>query len=71
MRWDDVTFTTPGGERRVVIASNIPLPEQDLMIGTVEDVTARKALEAQFNQAQKMESVGRRLAAWLTISITC
>ena len=29
------------------------------MIGTIQDVTERKQLEAQFAQAQKMESVGR------------
>ena len=29
------------------------------MIGTIQDVTERKLLEAQFSQAQKMESVGR------------
>ena len=29
------------------------------MIGTIQDVTERKQLEGQFNQAQKMESVGR------------
>jgi len=59
MRWEDVEFTTRAGERRVVNAANIPLPEQDLMISMVQDVTERKLMEAQFHQAQKMESIGR------------
>jgi hypothetical protein len=59
MRWDDIAFTTQAGERRVVTAMNIPLPEQNLMISTVQDVTARKTLESQFHHAQKMESIGR------------
>ncbi len=66
MRWDDVPILTQAGEHRFISASNIPLPDQNLMISTVQDVTERKraetereTLQAQLNQAQKMESVGR------------
>jgi PAS domain S-box-containing protein len=38
MRWEDVPLDTDGG-RRYVSAANIPLPEQNLMISTVWDVT--------------------------------
>ncbi|MHB8840005.1 MAG: PAS domain S-box protein, partial [Gemmatimonadaceae bacterium] len=65
MHWDDVPLTLSNGERRYVNAMNIPLIEQDLMISTVQDVTARKraeeeasALQAQLQQSRRLESVG-------------
>jgi len=39
MHWDNVEIRTKIGEKRHVKAQNIPLPEQGLMISTVEDVT--------------------------------
>lgn len=45
MRWEDMAITTQAGEVRAVSAINIPLPEQNLMISTVQDVTARKRAE--------------------------
>jgi hypothetical protein len=59
MRWEDIPITTQAGEHKVVTAINIPMPEQNLMISTVQDNTERKALEAKLQQAQKMESIGR------------
>ncbi|SDD70861.1 PAS domain S-box-containing protein [Algoriphagus faecimaris] len=41
MAWKEVTITTEKGEKRIVSAKNIPLPEQDLMISTVLDDTDR------------------------------
>jgi PAS domain S-box-containing protein len=59
MRWENIPITTSTGEKKVVTAMNIPLPEQDLMISAVQDVTERWRLEGQLFQAQKMETVGR------------
>ena len=54
MRWDDIEFTARDGKKRVVSAMNIPLPEQNLMISAVQDVTtqfeAQKALRAAEEQ---------------------
>lgn len=47
MHWDDVVITTSTGEQKVIAAANIPLPDQDLMISTVQDITARKAAEEE------------------------
>lgn len=41
MIWKNVLPTTQSGENRVVIAANIPLFEQDLMIATAQDVTEK------------------------------
>ncbi len=48
MQWRDIPIKTQNGELRYVYAVNIPLPEQDTMISTVQNVTDvvlhRKAL---------------------------
>jgi PAS domain S-box-containing protein len=66
MHWEDVPITRNGQETSFISASNTPVPGNKLMISTVWDVTARKRaeeekkkLQAQLQQAQKMESVGR------------
>lgn len=66
MRWEDVPITTADGDKRFVTAANIPLPDQNLMVSTVQDVTlrhraeeAQERLQAELAQAQKMESIGR------------
>ena len=57
MVWEDVPITTQKGEQRVISARNIPLPEQDLMISTVWDVTARhKAEEEAALKARLLDS---------------
>jgi len=66
MQWEDVPVSRPGKKPFYITAKNIPLPERDLMVSTIWDVTERKLaetekekLQAQLTQAQKMESVGR------------
>ena len=52
----------PDGATRWVHCTAAPLHIDGVAagtVGTVEDVTARKELEAQFRQAQKMEAVGQ------------
>lgn len=39
MVWSGITITTKSGEQRVISAVNIPVPEQGLMISTVQDIT--------------------------------
>ncbi len=66
MHWENIAITTSASERKYVNLTDIPIPGQDLIVTTVEDVTLRKRaeeararLEAQFLQSQKMESIGR------------
>lgn len=39
MAWSGIRITTKTGEERIVAAVNIPVPEQGLMISTVQDIT--------------------------------
>ena len=39
MRWENIPIRTQSGEDKVITAVNIPVPEQNLMISTVQDVT--------------------------------
>ncbi len=39
MQWKDISITTQNGLNKYVDAKNIPLPDQNLMISTVTDVT--------------------------------
>lgn len=51
MRWDNVPLTTRGGERRWVTAAFIPIPERQIIVATVQDITdahlASEALKRQ------------------------
>jgi PAS domain S-box-containing protein len=53
MCWEDVAFTTRTGESKVVTAVNIPLPDQNLMVSTVMDVTHRKRAEAALRESEE------------------
>jgi len=57
----DAQFKTKSGEKRTVqiSADIIQLNGEDCLLGTILDVTEAKRLEQQFQQAQKMEAVGR------------
>ena len=54
MHWDDVEFTTGGGEYRVISAANIPLPGQNLMISMVWDVTDRHRAEQALRESNAL-----------------
>lgn len=65
MVWEDIELTDTNGESFHVSARNITLPEQQLVISTVLDVTVQTrmreqqaALENRLQLTQKMESVG-------------
>jgi PAS domain S-box-containing protein len=55
-------IATPGNGERVVTSSRIVIKNQDgevqYLLGVLEDVTERKAVEDQLRQAQKMEAIG-------------
>jgi PAS domain S-box-containing protein len=58
MMWENLEITTKGGQKKVVLAKNIPIFDQNIMISTVQDFTEKRSLEVQLRQAQKMEAVG-------------
>jgi PAS domain S-box-containing protein len=53
MRWEDVSIITQTGEHRYISAANIPLPEQNLMISMVWDVTDRQRAEAFLRESEE------------------
>jgi PAS domain S-box-containing protein len=58
MHWENIPVTTAGGEKKFVTATNIPLPEQDLMVSTVQDVTAQhRAEEARRESEYRFRSL--------------
>jgi len=58
MHWEGVEATGKDGRKKIVSAKNIPIYPQNFMISTVQDITESKRLQAQLEQAQKMEAVG-------------
>lgn len=67
MSWDNVEITTSTGEKKFVDARNIPLPDQDIMVSTVIDVTEKKIAsderEKQLEKTKELNAqmVGREL----------
>lgn len=66
MVWEDVPISRPGQDTFYVTAQNIILPNENYMVSTVWDVTARKQaeeehdkLQAQLLHAQKMDAIGQ------------
>jgi len=65
MHWEDVPISRKGEETTFISARNIPVPEKQLVISTVWDVTdrikaeeERRSLESQVQHSQKLESLG-------------
>ena len=50
MYWEDVPITRKGEETSFITARNIPIPDKQLMISTVWDVTKRKKAEKELER---------------------
>ncbi|MBN2736109.1 MAG: PAS domain S-box protein [Spirochaetales bacterium] len=57
MCWEDVEITTQKGEKKYIIANNIPLSEQNTMVSTVQDMTGRKKAELDLVSLLKEKEV--------------
>ena len=53
MHWENVQVTAKDGSKRIVIAKNIPLVEQNVMISTVQDITESKRAEASLRESEE------------------
>jgi PAS domain S-box-containing protein len=53
MCWEGIEITTCSGEKKIINAQNIPVNEQNLMISTVQDITAMKKAEEQLKNNEK------------------
>ena len=54
MYWEDVPISRPGRKPFYITAKNIPLPESNLMVSTVWDVTERKRTEDVLRQRESL-----------------
>ncbi len=52
MCWEDVPVSRPGNKTFYITARNIPLPERNLMVSTVWDVTKRKLAEEALRESE-------------------
>ncbi|MFW6257310.1 MAG: PAS domain S-box protein [Prolixibacteraceae bacterium] len=52
MHWKGIEITTKQGEKRIVDAQNIPVPKQNLMISTVQDVTEKYESEKRLKESE-------------------
>lgn len=60
MNWEEIPITTQSGEVRIVNCKNISLPDQNLMISTVVDVTKKiKAEQGLRESNQRFEYAGK------------
>ncbi len=53
MFWKDVPITTEKGERRHITLASFPVPDQNVLVTTVQDTTFRKVAETTLAQAKK------------------
>jgi len=53
MQWDDIRVRGRDGNLRIVSAVNTPMPQQGLMISTVQDVTDRKLAEEALRESER------------------
>lgn len=57
MCWEDIPLTTATGERKFITAMNIPLFGQNLMVSTVQDVTARHLAQEALREKTRVTSI--------------
>jgi len=57
MQWNDIRVRGRDGTLRIVSAVNMPLPEQGLMISTVQDITDRKLAEDALRESERRYQV--------------
>jgi PAS domain S-box-containing protein len=61
MHWENIEITQESGEKRYINAVNIPLIDQNSMISTVMDITARKKFEKDLIYAKEKAEESNRL----------
>lgn len=67
MKWDNIPLITKNGDKKYITAFNIPIPDQNLMVSTVQDSTERvtedETLKEKFEEIEKLNKlmVGREL----------
>ena len=59
MQWEGIPIAREGKKTAFINAKNVSIPETQLMLSLVWDITERKNLEDQLSQSQKMEAVGQ------------
>lgn len=57
MQWDDLRITSQDGTEKIVSVRNIPIPELDLMVSTVQDLTLSRYMEQALRESERRYQV--------------
>ncbi len=57
MQWDDMRITMRDGTDKIIAVRNIPIPDMNLMISTVQDVTEQKFTEQALRESERRYQV--------------
>ncbi|MFH2051443.1 MAG: EAL domain-containing protein [bacterium] len=57
MQWDDLRITSQDGAEKIVSVRNIPIPELDLMVSTVQDLTLSRYMEQALRESERRYQV--------------
>ena len=70
MHWENLKATRSDGTESIINAVNIPLPELNMMVSTVMDVTVEKQLMAQLIEAREKAEESDRLKSSFLANIS-
>lgn len=54
MKWENVSITTKEGTQKIINVQNFPIPGQNYMISTVQDVTGKNRIERKVKESKNL-----------------
>lgn len=69
MVWDDIIATGKDGKKKIIKAANIPMPDQNVMISTVMDMTKQKKAERALIESERKYRTIFEQAPYIIVSL--